>query len=127
MTMDDLEARLIAAAPPANASGAVAAAYDAGRRDGARSARPWQLAAAASLVVCLGTIGATILPQESLDAPAPRVADFASSPSLDPPDTAPPTQEWVEPDPIRAESAFALRAAVLTSSGIDLDRLPTPD
>ena len=59
--MTPFEQRLAAAAPPSDASAALAAAYAAGRRDAARSRRPWQIATAASLAACLTVLSVALL------------------------------------------------------------------
>lgn len=122
--MTDLEQRLSAASPEATGS-AVAAAYEAGRRDAtadrSTSLTRWRIAAGLLLAT---TVGLAVLPgDEPPVGPVAKVVPHVT--------TAEPVVETSASDgPVRVdaepESVFALRALVLDEGDIRLDRLPMP-
>ena len=130
MTSDPLEAELAALAPAdADPADALVAAYEAGRRDATAAAKPGivrlRLAAGVLLAATLG-LGAMQLTSEPADSRGPWSARPA------PVEPAPAPSEIAEQAPRlptevlpqHPQSYAALRSAVFTDDGIDLDRLP---
>lgn len=127
---DSFESALRGLAPAsADPSQAVAAAYEAGRRDGgassASSLTRWRLAAGVLLSATIGLSVAHLTPGKPTPSQATKVAvEPAPTPAI--PVAPGPYVAAIEAGPPRPESYVALRSAILGGEGqVDLDRLPT--
>ncbi len=127
MTNEQLEAELTSLAPsPADPSEAVAAAYEAGRRDAEQAAKPavyrLRIAAGVLLAATLGLGGAMV----ASDSGGSRGPWSARPPIVEPvPVPEQPAEQAPRLPPRHPQSYAAVRAAVFTADGdVDLDQLP---